>query len=416
MDRLSRIKINPAVIFFSIFFLFKLPNIYFFPLFKSSILTTHVLARLLLLILFILNIKQISNLFFKNKIFILVLLLFLLQSFSVLQTVNIISFISRYKEIVVGFLAFSIALLYRKKSSVLMDLLILTTLFNVAIQILFIIYPNFVNSVFNFLLYDKVYDLVVINFARSRTYFETFDEIAIPVILYTLLVERRKGQKIALSFLFLLLIFVSITSGWRTRLVMLMFGAVTSVILFKKNRVRYIVFLFLAFSSLIFLFNSLYNTNVFTRFDLNEENTLSLKSRTDQLGEAFTIMKQMPFGVGLGNYYDYIPSYIKNRSYLVSGRLQQQEGLLAEENVHNIFGQLGVEAGFPAIIIFMALLFLFAKNDYNLIKLKDYPKITFMIGFWIMFIYSLFNPLIPGVANYLFWFLRGYSLREIRSE
>lgn len=414
MNRLLQIKINDVIIFFSIFFLFKLPNIYFFPFFKSSVLTTHVLARLLLFILFILNIKEINNLFLKNKIFILVILLFLLQSLSVFQTINITSFISRYKEILVGFTAFYISLLYQKKYKLLMDIFLLTTLFSVSVQILFLIFPDIVNSIFKIFLYDKIYDLVTINLARSRTYFETFDETAIPVIFFMLTETKKTGQKIALLLLLLAVVFVSISSMWRTRLAMLVFGSLASIIFIKRNKLRYAFIITLVSCSLYFLFMSFYNTNVFRRFDLNEENVLSIKSRTDQLSDALMIISQRPLGLGLGNYYDYLSSSIKEKTYLVFDRIQRQQDSLAEENIHNIFGLIGVESGIPAIIIFAILLVLFIKNDCYIIRTNDYPKITFMIGFWIMFIYSLFNPLIAGVANYLLWFLRGYSLRKVR--
>jgi len=414
MNKLFKTKVNFLVIFVFILFLFKLPNFYLIPILKASFLTTHVLARGLLFLLFILNIKKITYLFSRNKIFFIVLLLFLIQSFSILQSFNTISFLSRYKELIVGFMAFYTALLFRKKYKILMDLLLITTILSVLIQLVLIIFPDILTQLFSRILYYKLYDLVVINLARGRTYFETFDEIVIPIIFYLLVIEKKHGsKKFVLLFLFIIMTSLAIISGWRIRLAMLFFGSIASAF-FVKDKVRYIVVLILSFSFLISLFNFAYKNNTFTRLELTEENTLSLESRIDQLSSTLTILEGKPLGIGLGNYYDYLPGYAKNSKYLITGKLQQQQGLIAEENVHNIFGLIAVESGIPAIIIFITLLLFFVRNDYCLIRMKDYPKISFMIGFWIMFIYSFFNPLIPGVANYLFWFLRGYSIMEIR--
>ena len=413
MNSLSNIKKSSFIIFITTLFLFKLPNFYFIPILKTSFLTTHVLARVLLFLLFIFNIKQIVQLFSKNKIFFIILLLFLIQSFSISQGFNTISFLSRYKEIIVGFMAFYTALLFRKKYRLVMDILLITTIFSAFIQLIFIIFPDILTQLFNQLLYEKLQDLVVINLSRGRTYFETFDEIIIPVILYLLIRGKVRSKKFVLLPLFIIVAILAIVSGWRTRLVMLLFGSVVSVV-FVKKRALYLFILILTFMSLVFLSNFISIDSAISRFEPTEDNTLSLESRINQLNSAFLIVENRLLGVGLGNYYDYLPNYEKNNKYLITDELQQQQGSIAQENVHNIFGLMAVESGIPAIIIFVILLLFFVKNDYYLIRMKDYPKISFMIGFWIIFIYSFFNPLIPGVANYLFWFLRGYSIIEIR--
>lgn len=416
MNRLFDTKINSLIIFFTTLFLFKLPNLYFIPVLRTSFLTTHVLARSLLFLLFFFNIKKIVYLFSKNKIFLIVLLLFIIQSLSILQGSNIISFLSRYKELIVGFMAFYTASLFRKNYKNLMNLLLITTILSILIQLIFIMFPIFLTQLFNRILYYKLYDLVLVNFARGRTYFETFDEIAIPIILYFFIKEKiPESIKFILLFLFMMLAILAILSGWRIRIAMLFFGSLASVI-FVKNKIRYIVILLSGFLFLIFLTNYIYRSNTFTRFELTEENTPSLVSRIDQLDSAVSIIGTKPLGIGLGNYYDYLPGYKKNNYYLITNKLQKQQGIIADEYIHNIFGLITVESGIPGIAIFLTLLLFFVKNDYYLIQIKDYSKIAFMIGFWTMFIYSLFNPLIAGVSNYLFWFLRGYSIAEVRKK
>src|SRR3989344_4921849 len=213
MNSLSNIKKSSFIIFITTLFLFKLPNFYFIPILKTSFLTTHVLARVLLFLLFIFNIKQIVQLFSKNKIFFIILLLFLIQSFSISQGFNTISFLSRYKEIIVGFMAFYTALLFRKKYRLVMDILLITTIFSAFIQLIFIIFPDILTQLFNQLLYEKLQDLVVINLSRGRTYFETFDEIIIPVILYLLIRGKVRSKKFVLLPLFIIVAILAIVSG-----------------------------------------------------------------------------------------------------------------------------------------------------------------------------------------------------------
>ena len=161
---------------------------------------------------------------------------------------------------------------------------------------------------------------------------------------------------------------------------------------------------------MMFFINVISTNNVISRFDINDENTISVRSRVNQITTAYDLLKQKPFGVGLGNYYEYLPAIQKNQNYAITNKLQKQESILAEENIHNIFGLIAVESGILGFAVFILFIALCVRNDVLLFFKKKHEKIPFVIAFWSMFIYSLFNPLIPGVTNYLFWFLRGYLL------
>lgn len=408
MTKYLKNKFESSLFIFSAIFFFKLPNIYLIPFLKEPILTLHVLARAMLITSFFLNFKKIEEIINENKKLLIIMILFVAQSLSILQSINLTSFFVRYKEIIIGFVAFYIGLLFQKKNLQIIKILLITSTFNIFIQACFLLFPEFFLNFFNYFLYDKLYDLVIINFRRSRTYFETFDEIILPIFFLSFVKIRKKNNN-WIFLLFFTLSVIVIFSGWRIRLLMLIFGLVSSSFFIKIER-RYLIVFFLSFILLIFSSKYINYKNVFMRINLKEENISSLNSRLDHLHFAYEIIKTRPLGLGLGNYYDYSSTTVKNRKYLLTEEIRRKENILAEEYSHNIFGLLLVESGVPSFIIFLIILLIFLKNDFRLILLRDYSKITFMIGFWTIFLYSLFNPLISGSVNFLFWFLRGCSI------
>jgi len=111
------------------------------------------------------------------------------------------------------------------------------------------------------------------------------------------------------------------------------------------------------------------------------------------------------FGVGLGNYYDNFSSSVKNKNIIISKSMRFVK-IGAEEYVHNVFGFIVAESGYLGLIIFIYMLYLFLKNDFFLFKKNNNKKIL-IISFWTIFIYGLFNPIIPAAYQVLFWTIRG---------
>lgn len=405
------------ILFLMSLVLFKLPNIYFIPVIQSTLLTTHVLARLVVFVTLIFNIKNIGGAVRSKQILLIAIMLFVVESVSIIQAENIISFILRYKEICLGLVTLVLSFIYRTTSERFIRIILITTAISVAIQTLALLFSNLINPLLNYVLYDKLASSMAFNLERGRIYFETFDEIAIPIIIYRLTTRGSSRSKVLLMLLLCLVIYTSFASMWRTRLLMLLFATLASCLLANRKRIGLLILA----TALLFVFipiiaRQMDNKTVISRIDLNEENYSTVQSRLNQIKTSVYLLSQKPLGVGLGNYYEYLPSSEKRINQLGISKLQMLEFFLGKENVHNIFGLIGVESGIFALILLITLTMLFIVNDYRLIKSMDRPKIVLMIGFWSMFIYALFNPLIPGVSNYLFWFLRGVSLSEIRKH
>jgi len=331
-----------------------------------------------------------------------VVLLFIFQSLSIFQAINISSYFSRYKELIVGILGFYVGYVYRNKITSILKVIFISTLISILFQIFFIITPYYALNIFKVLIYDKLFNLMELNNGRQRTYFETFDETTIPLLIIAIIKTKKLKNKIIFCITTFLIAITTIYSGWRTRLLMLLAATYSSLLVMKKY---HLLLSIMAVSVILFGFVLSSNTTI-TRVNFDEENISSIESRVSQLSETISILQKAPFGVGLGNYYDNIK---KSTSQFTSSlnKNQQNLGILADENVHNIFGMIGVEAGIPAFLVFCVLLMIFIINDYKIILDKDYHKIAIAFAFWTVFIYSLLNPLIPGSVNFLFWFLRG---------
>lgn len=383
--------------------LFKMPNIYYVPFFNSQFLTTHALARIFLFMT-TLHIFLFHKIKLKmNLVNCLVILLFLFQSLSVLQVININTFMSRYKEIIVGVMAYYVGFSYRSKRVIIIKTLLFSTIVSIISQLFFIIVPVYALKIYESVYYEKLFNLMKLNLSRQRTYFETFDEITIPFILF--IAERLKSNliKIGIIVLYILMFLTMVFSGWRIRFIMFIFATITSLILMRQYRILIII----SFVSLILINFSPSSSTAFSRINLDEENTLSVQSRISQVFQSILILRQKPMGVGLGNYYEYVAASSNSEQNSIINKDLQILGGIANEHVHNIFGLIGVESGVVALFIFVALTVSFLINDCMVILQKNIYKTGVSLAFWTMFIYSFFNPIIGGSINFLFWFLRG---------
>ncbi|NMB92243.1 MAG: hypothetical protein GYA31_01280 [Parcubacteria group bacterium] len=130
----------------------------------------------------------------------------------------------------------------------------------------------------------------------------------------------------------------------------------------------------------------------------------SVEFRLNQIKTAYYIGTNKIFGVGLGNYYDFLTKKI-DPSLSTSEKLIK---IGSEEYVHNIFGSTMAETGIIGLSIFIILLAYFIRRDIQFIKKRDnIYKIAIIISFWSLFSYSLFNPAVSINYQIIFFGLRG---------
>ena len=210
-------------------FLFKIPNFYIFIFFKNPFFTSQALARLLIVINFLFNtylylMKKNKNfLLFKNKKLInFILIFFIIQSFSIFSAINLGSFLSRYKDIVISLLFFVSASFYKNKFKKIVLVLLLGTLLNIIFQFIIVARADFFIEVVSGFIYQKHLDYVLANLDRNRIYIDTFDEIMVPFLFSSFIVKRPFVNILAKACLILITVF-SLLSNFRTRILMVFF-------------------------------------------------------------------------------------------------------------------------------------------------------------------------------------------------
>lgn len=408
------------LLFFLSIFFFRLPN-FIVPYSNSILFSTQSIGRILLIIVFIyiivLNFLN-KNIIIKsnNKILLLILVLFFLQSYSVTKAMNIYSFISRYKDIIIGYIAFVNFYWFRKSIPSIIYIILITTLFNIIYQLIMLIDPSFFIDAFSIFIPEKHLDLVIFNINRSRLFIETHDEIFIPLLIYLCYNEAIKTRTISF-IMYILTALLSFMSLWRIRILLSGIGTLFTLF-FQKSNTRFIknkltfivVLLIIGYLTHIISINYKgisYIDRIF--ISQNKEETRSLDTRMKQIYEGLNFGFVEFFGVGLGNYYDNLSSF---EHYTLSANIaQEKERKTVVEYVHNIFGLYAAETGMFGLLSFTILIAIFLAQDIRQLRKNRFDiKNNFIFAFWLLFIYGFFNPPITGTYQVFFWGLRGLLL------
>lgn len=398
----------------SIFF-FKIPNFYIIPFFKNAFFTSQALARILLVL--VLCFQLINYFLLKKQVFLdnksrltirFILIFFLLQSLTVFVAINPLAFLIRYKDAVISLVAFFVFLFYKKYLRQIAFILLLSVIINFFYQFLIVFYQDFFVKYFSTFIYQKHIDLVIAKLQVNKIYTDTYDEIVLP-LLFIFSFEKKLIKNLCFYILFIIISVFSLLSNIRTRVLMLAASFIGSLLVFKKIGYKKIFTITLSILVLGFLINNImryYSGYSFLdRLVLEDQisDVAPVNYRLIQIKNAMEMGKSSLLGVGLGNYYDNLnrkDNFIFNKSQSVANRG-------AQEFVHNIFGAVLAESGYVSLFIFISILILFIKTDLKMLKSgSDYQK-AFIIAFWSLFSYGLFNPILPASYQVLFWGIRG---------
>ncbi len=390
--------------------LIQLPPISIF----SSIITTHVLVRIIfvcLLIAYSFTLTDLKGKLLKKHIVVLALIFFISQSVSILAAQNIPIFLFRYKDVLFSFTSLCVTYYFLRNYTNLKKiiLIIFVGLFlNFTTQSLILFYPSLFSTLGKVFVGASAFSAINYDIQNGRINYEAYDEILIPLLLVFFIRTRRK-----FAFLVILIItFFTLYAGFRSRLLALGFSLFTSFIFFFKYIKKYI-FLFIIFS-LISLYIFL-NLQPFFYSSLTLERTLfptnqdyaTISSRLSKWRDAFNVGISHPItGAGLGNFYDYISN--NEKQFRSLDRARNESAMIASEDPHNIFFLVFVESGFFGLTSFIILILYFMYKDICCIlgKGKDLIKISFILGFWSLFLFSLVTPT-STIKYYLyFWLFR----------
>jgi O-antigen ligase len=162
----------------------------------------------------------------------------------------------------------------------------------------------------------------------------------------------------------------------------------------------------------IILSSAVYSFNILDRFALKDESedVGSLAFRINAAEKSIELFKSSPlFGVGLGNFGNYSEGRIAFEIHLLNeqNRITYQE--LGAYSPHNVIFSILAEAGAFGITTFLALLAYFFYRDISYISKKkemSFPMV-YIVSFWTMFVFMLFNPSHSIFVVGWFWLLRG---------
>ncbi len=295
----------------------------------------------------------------------------------------------------------------------LINVIIISTALNVLVELSMIIVPGISLKILTLFVHPGVIDIIKTNLQRGRVYFEFYDEISIPILFYLYFVKKNNRYLRGCSLLLLFgIVFISFFSNIRTRFLVTVFVLLGSFFIFRKFFSKNLLKILGVLVGVIFIIflgykvvNSNFGFSVLDRFFLEDkkEDVTTISFRINMIGYAIDIGNSHPFfGVGLGNYYEYLPTKIRNESFL------EEANVSALLYPHNIFAQSYAEAGIPGLLSFSLLIGYFIFKDLSLFMNGSLFKITISLSFWGLFIFALFNPPTP-----LTFFANFFVLRSI---
>jgi len=393
---------------------FLLPSINF------GFIYSHGIAKGLLFILFFycmygLLTKRIK--LKKGKLFFLFMIFFISQAVSIINVADLSLFVDRFKTILYLYLYFFIAtcLLDDKKIRLkIIIVLIGCSIFNLLIKFFIFIEPSSAMLFLDKLLHPGNLELINMNINRGRIYFDSYDEISLPLIVY--FVYFNKKLRAPLVLIAIGQIFISFVTNFRTNLIMILLSFFGSILMFikKQNRIRNFIFQMVSIISVLiimflayFFGSKLVGFSYVDRLVMTDEleDVSTIDIRIAKWQQAFDVGLSKPlFGTGLGNYNLYLPMYTKMN--LFKGTNQEKnlsEGLL---HPHNLIVFTFAETGLLGLLSLFAVFIYFIYFDYSLLKSNNILSKSLIISFWVLFSFSLFNPTLYLTYNILFWLLR----------
>lgn len=408
------------IFFITSFIFFFLPPFYFLNI-KSIFFQTHTIAKYILLILFIYAINHWREKKIKAHsdpiLFFFILLYFISQSVSVFTAYNIQAFLGIYQYIFFGLSAFFLSSYFfktKKDISIFFRFIVSIVILHISYEFILYFFPQsflFLKTI----LYEKYWEAIFIEISRGKFFLDMYDYALIPILLFIYIQSKRVYIKIGMIFLINTIIFFSFLSNFRIPFLLSLSSLGFSLVyFFKKIGKNMWIFIASALISCIFAYNIAnvrVGYNVAQRFISSPEKA-GFSSAEDTISRSYLWNRALEFGlsspiigIGLGNFYDYMPQSKNFGASLFDWRNNLIRS--ASQHPHNIFLQTFAESGFFGLISFTGLIILFIIRDFFILKKEPHISGALIISFWSLFIFGLFHNAFILQYLVLFWSLRG---------
>lgn len=361
---------------------------------------------------------KVKRLFKKHKVLFVIIILNLLSlSLSILNSINIFTFLQVFKNFIISYLIFVLILFYFTKRNDLgkfIEVLVFSSIINLSIQVFIYFDSGFFLEFLKNYMHPQGAAFLEYQLARSRFFGDSFEEAIIPLLIFLILKSNKIKKNFLLIYLFLLIIFITTSSNWRTKQLIFFFCfflVMLYILIVKPKLNRFKVFIVFFVSAIIFFLSYILSLQIIGQnsivrlIDPNDLDKAAIRSRLNMWLLALEIGKSYPLsGVGLGNYYEYLSTIEKYQINKFS--LVNTKGYVLIDNPHNIFFSLFAETGFFGLFTYVILLVYFLFYDIKLLTKKNFLSSILIFSFWSLFLFSLFNPANGLTYLNLFWVLR----------
>ena len=357
----------------------------FFPVItvNNSVLSTHSIAKIILLVVFLLVVFLGKKISINRNIYLLSLFFLLSVSISIFFSSNLLAFFKVFQNYFFSYIFFLLCFVFVDKSEDLYKILY-TILFSIfisnIIQLLIYYQPHFFLDHFSFFLRNSYIWQIKGHLELNQVYFESYGEFFI--ILMFFLFSKKQKKPILINNI--LIAVTALMSNFRGKIILVLFGILISLSIFIKKNKKIWFGIFLIFFLIFVLFEK---NNLLKRFLLRDykADIYTIEVRINRINDAIKIWENnIFFGIGLGNF-----DYKDTRS------------LSTSKNTHNLLTNVMVETGILGLFSYLFLILYVFKQG---LKYKNifFKKIIFS-SFVLFILNSMFNPVLTINAWCIFW-------------
>lgn len=421
------IKKNGFSFFLISIFLLFFPPIYLIPFLSQSVLlTSHILSKLILFILFF---AFINNLKDKKYFYTASLFLFIL-SLSIIPAGDIFLFVKSFQNYFFGLIIFCLSAYFltdKQKLNQATLFMLNLAIFGIIMELLLIVLFPLIKNALSYIIQKEVFSAFIVDNIRGRASFLNNNIALSPFIFICFLndgslgIKNKKNYFKLIIFFSLILVFIEgFISNVRTKFLQLIFLLVSigcNFVFHKdyrciaKRKFFLLIYIFI-FSFIVFLkLYHPYNYEILDRILITEDlsDLKSVDFRIKSFERSFELFNSsILLGIGLGNY-----SFSNAKPKIFSLLRNTEENIYfqrVQQSPHNVFLQFLSETGLFGFLFFIFLLFSFIMQDSQIIFKKNtrYKNLfPFILSSWCFLFYGFFNPFETLYIMGLFWFLRG---------
>jgi O-antigen ligase len=269
---------------------------------------------------------------------------------------------------------------------------VIATLFDLTNNLLLFFFKYEYLKLWQPLLFPGDYAISLMNLNRARVYFGNFPELIIPFAVFL----GGIGSVLTICLAF----FSVLVAGFRTNLVMAGCALIASIFLLRRSLLHHAVGFFLfIMTGIVFVvaitsFIPQIQTLDRILYD-QSENYATIESRITYIKLGLDLFWSNPIiGVGTNSFKDYLSP---RQIMLTSSDLDVSNNA---RDPHNFFITILSEGGLVTFFLFLSMLFVSFKRDIKKISPAG-------IAFWVLFLYSMANPVAESLKfNLLFILLR----------